>query len=154
MAYFDYDEGGYGKAQNEQITVLEGLSDDEWQMIVRSSRSISFKAGETLLKEGEVDDSVYILVSGKVEVVTARSFGRTSRIATIDEGSVFGEVAFFDNQPRSASVRAIGDGQVLCISRKSFDKISAWNPRLAQQLLLDLGGILAYRFRSEFPYKI
>ena len=71
-----------------------------------------------------------------------------------NRGSVFGEVAFFDNKPRSASVRAICAGQVLRLSRKSFDKIAAWNPTLAQQFLFDLGSILAYRFRSEFPYKI
>ena len=154
MAYFDYNEENSSGSSEEQITILDELSEDEWQMIVRSSRSISFKSGEVLLKEGEVDDAVYILVSGKVEVVADRSFGRVKRIATIDEGSVFGEVAFFDNCPRSASVRAISDGRVLSISRKSFERISAWNPHLAQQLLFDLGGVLAYRFRSEIPYKI
>lgn len=154
MAYFNYDDDGENGEQDEQITVLEGLSEDEWQMIVRSARNISFKSKEILLKEGETDDAVYILVSGRVEVIANRSFGRIKQIATIEEGSVFGEVAFFDNRPRSASIRAISDGRVLSITRKSFDKISAWNPRLAQQLLFDLGNILAHRFRSEFPYKI
>jgi CRP-like cAMP-binding protein len=154
MEYFDYDEDGAGGSQNEQITVLEGLSEDEWQMIIRSAQTIPFSKGDILLKEGESDDAVYIVVSGQVEVISGQAFGRKKRLATIDEGSVFGEVAFFDTQPRSASVRATGDGQVLRLSRKGFEKISAWNPTLAQQFLFDLGSILAYRFRSEFPYKI
>ena len=154
MAYFDYNEDSEVDSSGENITILNDLSEDEWQTIVRSARSISFQKNEFLLQEGQADDAVYILVTGKVEVVANRSFGRLKRIATIDEGSVFGEVAFFDKQPRSASVRAITEGRVLRISHKSFDKISAWNPRLAQQLLFEVGGILAYRFRSEFPYKV
>jgi len=154
MAYFDYEEDGANKGQNEQITVLEGLSEEDWQMIIRNAQTIPFDKGDILLKEGEYDDAVYIVVSGQVEVIGGASFGRQKRLATIDEGSVFGEVAFFDNQPRSASVRAISEGRVLRLSHNGFDKIFAWNPKLAQQFLFDLGRILAYRFRSEFPYKI
>jgi len=154
MAYFDYDDKGTSGSENERITVLEGLSEDEWQMIIRNAQNITFSDGEILLKEGEVDDAVYIVVSGQVEVIGSQAFGRVKRIATIVEGSVFGEVAFFDANPRSASVRAIGDGSVLRLSRKGFEQISAWNPNLAQQFLFDLGSILAFRFRSEFPYKI
>ncbi len=154
MAYFDYDENESGAARGDKITVLEGLSEDEWQMIIRNAQTIPFTRGEILLKEGEVDDAVYIVVSGQVEVVATRALGRPKRIATIDEGSVFGEVAFFDAKPRSASVRAVNDGQVLRLARKGFNQIAAWNPGLAQQFLFDLGSILAYRFRSEFPYKI
>ena len=154
MAYFDYDEEGTDGAQTDQITVLEGLSEEEWQMIIRSAQTIPFEKEDILLKEGERDDAVYIVVSGQVEVISGSAFRRVKRLAVIDEGSVFGEVAFFDNQPRSASVRAMCAGRVLRLSRKSFEKIAAWNPTLAQQFLFDLGSILAYRFRSEFPYKI
>ncbi len=154
MAYFDYEEDGADGAGNDQITVLEGLSEEEWQMIIRSAQTIPFDKEDILLKEGERDDAVYIVVSGQVEVISGSAFKRVKRLAVIEEGSVFGEVAFFDNKPRSASVRAICAGQVLRLSRKSFDKIAAWNPTLAQQFLFDLGSILAYRFRSEFPYKI
>ncbi len=154
MAYFDYDDGGSGTADSEQITVFEGLSEEEWQMVIRNAQTIPFTQGDILLHEGEVDDAVYIVASGQVEVIGSRSFGRVKRIATIDEGSVFGEVAFFDAMPRSASVRATSQGQVLRLSRKGFDQIAGWNPKLAQQFLFDLGKILAYRFRSEFPYKI
>ena len=73
---------------------------------------------------------------------------------SLSRGSVYGELAFFDSKPRSASIRATRDGQVLRLSRKGFEEIAAWNPRLAQQFLFDLGRILAHRFRSELPYKI
>lgn len=152
MAYFDYDGSGDDKA--ERLTVFEALSEEEWQMVIRNAQTISFRGGEVLLEEGEIDNAVYIVISGRVEVVSRGSFGRGKRIATIEEGSVFGEVAFFDAEPRSASVRALGDGKVLRLSRKGFEQIAAWNPNLAQQFLFDLGRILAFRFRAGFPYKI
>lgn len=154
MAYFEYDESGNEEDKGEQIMVFDDLSEEEWQVIARNAQSISFSQGEVLLKEGEVDDAVYIVVSGQVEVVSESAFGRIKRIATIDEGSVYGEVSFFDSQPRSASIRAVTEGQVMRLSHKSFEKIADWNPKLAQQFLLDLGRILAFRFRSDFPYKV
>jgi len=153
MAYFEYDESGKKEVSGEPIMVFDNLSEEEWEVVARNAQSISFSQGDILLKEGEVDDAVYIVVSGQVEVISERAFGRIKRVATIDEGSVFGEVSFFDSQPRSASVRAITEGQVLRLSHKSFEKISAWNPKLAQQFLFDLGSILAFRFRSDFPFK-
>ena len=154
MAYFDYNESDSSDPQKDQVTVLEGLSKEEWAIIIRHARNIPFTQGEILMREGEIDDAVYIVVSGQVEVISSRAFGRVKRIATIDEGSVFGEVAFFDTRPHSASVRGVVDGEVLRLSRKDFEHISAWNPRLALHFLFDLGSILAYRFRREIPHKI
>ncbi len=154
MQYFDYNQSDSKDDTADNITVFDGLSEDEWQMIIQNARSIEFKPGDLLLKAGESDDALYIMVTGTVEVVSTNSFGFVKRIASITEGSVFGELAFFDNKPRSASIRAISPGQVLRISRHGFAQIAAWNPKLAQQFLFDLGRILAYRFRNESPYKI
>lgn len=154
MQYFDYSETDTQNKPSEKITVLEGLSEEEWQKVIRYAQSVDFTPGMMLLKAGESDDSLNIVVSGQVEVINPNSFGFIKRIATIGEGSVFGELAFFDGQPRSASIRAITEGQLLRLSRKGFDRIAGWNPSLAQQLLFDLGRILAYRFRHESPYKI
>ena len=154
MKYFDYDAPTSGSMETEQLAVFEGISADEWQGVIQKAQTLEFSAGDLLLQAGETDDAVYILISGQVEVFSANSFGFNKRIAVIDEGSVYGELAFFDSKPRSASIRATRDGQVLRLSRKGFEEIAAWNPRLAQQFLFDLGRILAHRFRSELPYKI
>ena len=154
MQYFDYNQDQSQPASSQQLTVLDDLTEDEWKTVIKNSQSIAFSTGDLLLKAGESDDALYILASGKVEVIGSKSFGFEKRIATINEGSVFGELAFFDHQPRSASIRAISVGQVLRISRKGFEQISAWNPGLAQQFLFDLGRVLAHRFRNEIPYKI
>ncbi len=61
MAYFDYNESGSSDSQSDQVTVLEGLSKDEWAMVISHARTIPFTQGEILLKEGEIDDAVYIV---------------------------------------------------------------------------------------------
>ena len=153
MDYFDYDLKEGSQAE-ESIAVLQDLSEEEWSAIIEHSTPIKFTAGDLLLKAGETDDAVYLVVSGQVEVIGRNSFGMQKRVAEINEGSVFGELAFFDQQPRSASVRAITPGQVLRLSKKGYDQVAAWHPGLARQFLFDLGRILAYRFRNEIPYKI
>ena len=69
MEYFDYSEDANNNSDSDNITILNDLSEEEWEMIVRSAHSISFKEQEYLLEEGSNDDSLYILVAGKVEVV-------------------------------------------------------------------------------------
>ncbi|MBT4449951.1 MAG: hypothetical protein HOC92_09675, partial [Gammaproteobacteria bacterium] len=63
MQYFDY-QNDSETSDAENITVFSGLSEDEWQMIIQNSRSIEFSPGDLLLKAGESDDALYIMVSG------------------------------------------------------------------------------------------
>jgi CRP/FNR family transcriptional regulator, cyclic AMP receptor protein len=146
MKFFDYSCDDDDTASGA-LTVLNGLTDDDWKALVKYAQNIHFRSGDMLLKAGETDDGVYILVSGRVEVIGKGSFGAEKSIAEIDEGSVFGELAFFDQQPRSAGIRAMCEGDVLHLTRAGFEQLAAWNPALGRQLLFDLGRVLAYRFR-------
>lgn len=147
MEFFNYSGDNEKKSDNE-ITVLAELTEDDWQQLTKYTINIKFKAGEQLLKAGDTGDGVYILVSGDVEVIKKGSFGRECRITEIVEGSIFGELSFFDRQPRSADIKAITDGYVLHLTQSSFEKLAVWNPALAKIILFDLGRVLAYRFRQ------
>jgi CRP-like cAMP-binding protein len=67
----------------------------------------------------------------------------------VGSGTVIGEVAFFDGQPRSADITAAGDVELLVLSYESFEQLAAADPPLAQLLLLDLGRFLAQRLRAS-----
>jgi CRP-like cAMP-binding protein len=60
---------------------------------------------------------------------------------------LLGEIAFFDGGPRSATVRATTDGELLRLGIDDFERLSARHPELARALLLDLGRVLARRIR-------
>lgn len=67
-------------------------------------KTVRFKAGETILTEGEDGDSAYLLVSGAVKVTVG-----ANRVAVLNAGEVFGEMSLLDPGPRSATVTATTD---------------------------------------------
>ena len=66
---------------------------------------------------------------------------------SIDAPSVVGELAFFDGRPRSATLDAVTDVQVVRLDMESFRRLSAEHPALGEAMLLDLARILALRLR-------
>lgn len=79
------------------------------------ARLRSFKAGETIFKEGDRGDEMFVIQSGQVEI---RHGNRL--LETVPEKSIFGEMALIDDGPRSATVVAITDVTVVPVSEKQF----------------------------------
>jgi len=65
----------------------------------------------------------------------------------LPKGTVFGEMAFFDREPRSATVQATTSGTALRLTREAFERLAAWRPVLARRMLLELGRVVALRLR-------
>lgn len=146
MSLFDYPDASPVLTPLSEITLLADLSKDDWARLLNLVVTRPFSAGEDLIKVGEREDAFYILVSGVVDVVVD-SGGGEKILASIAEGSVFGEIAFFDGSPRSATIRARTPGSAIRVSRDSCERLSVWEPRIARQMLFDLGAILAMRLR-------
>jgi CRP/FNR family cyclic AMP-dependent transcriptional regulator len=70
--------------------------------------------GEAIVREGESGREMYVIRRGSVEVIKSLG-GRTVVLATLERGSFFGEMSLLESQPRSATVRAKGDTEVLVI---------------------------------------
>lgn len=146
MSLFDYENVNTNQNNLEEITLLGGLSENDWSRVLKIVETRQFKEGEYLIRAGDKDDSFYILTSGQVDVVI-NSDGGESVLASISEGSVFGEIAFFDGLPRSATIRAQSQGSAVRVTRQNFDTLAAWEPKIARTMLYDLGRILAMRLR-------
>lgn len=146
MGLFDYPGTESQDTALAEITFLGELSEAEWARILRLVETRQFRAGEDLIRTGEKDDSFYILTNGEVDVIIVSGSAETT-LATITEGSVFGEISFFDREPRSATIRARSQGTAVRFTRENFDNLAAWEPNIARQILLDLGRILAIRLR-------
>lgn len=146
MGLFDYEETDPQDAVLTEFTFLANLSEDDWAHVLNIVETRQFRAGEDLIRTGEKDDSFYILINGDVDVVVDTGDGETV-LASISEGSVFGEIAFFDGAPRSATIRARTRGSAVRVTRENFESLAAWEPNIARQMLHDLGRILAMRLR-------
>ena len=142
MGLFDYPDATKPVESLQEITFLADLSSDDWTRILKIVQNRLFRAGDDLIRAGDKDDSFYILTSGEVEVTIGDKV-----LATIPEGSVFGEISFFDGALRSATIRAKSTGSAVCVTRENLDTLAAWEPEIARKMLFDLGRILAMRLR-------
>jgi CRP-like cAMP-binding protein len=104
-----------------------------------------YRQGEVIVREGELGVAFYVVSSGRVEVVKGLGTPNEQVVTTMREGDFFGEMALFDNQVRSASVRALDDCECLILTKWDFNAELASNgSRMAVALL----AILARRIRA------
>ncbi len=126
---------------------LDDASVDDWAVVVSHCERRRFHVGDVLVRFGEVDRSLLIVLDGDLETV-AQPVARQRRLSPAPAGTVVGELSFFDGRPRSANVIATTDGELLRMSVASFETLAAENPRLGRMMLFDLGRILATRLRA------
>ena len=120
----------------------------QWDRLLPFVERREFRAGEEVIRRGEIDRALYIVVDGSLEARVTE--GRAGKGAAVHfpTGSVIGEIGFFDGQARTATVTAVTDGEMLRLSFESFKALATSEPELAQAMLLDLGRILAIRLRQ------
>jgi CRP-like cAMP-binding protein len=143
---FGYDDP-HAEVVNDEGRILADLTDAEWSDLLNRMERRSFAKGARVLKAGDSDRTLYLVASGQVEVVGENAKTR-KRLALINTGSVFGEMAFFDGAPRSASVYALEEVEVLALHQDAFQLLATWNPRIALKLVMDLGRVLSLRLRQ------
>jgi len=93
-----------------------------------------YEDGDIIIRRGDVGDCMYVVQEGQVEVYVERD-GRDVRLALRGEGELIGEMAVFEREVRSASVRALGPARVLTIDKKNFMKRINEDPTLAFRMV-------------------
>jgi len=112
---------------------LKDLSPEEIRDIMTKLKACQFKKGETIIEEGDSGDSVYIIKSGKA-IVTTHVLGKKIDLATLQKGDLFGEVAFLTGRPRTATVTALEDMEVLEFTRPLLEELIEKRPELLKTL--------------------
>ncbi len=98
-----------------------------------------YSNGETIVRQGDLGDSMYVIQSGQVEILVTNDGGEV-RLRTLGENDFFGEMALFDREVRSATVRAIGDVRVLTIDRHGLLRRVQEDPSLALRIIQQMSG--------------
>ncbi len=80
----------------------------------------TYKAGEIVLRQGDVGDCAYIIEEGEVQILIERADGKSVQVGTRGPGTIVGEMAIVDNAPRVATVVATKDCKMLEITRDDF----------------------------------
>ena len=93
-----------------------------------------FQDGEDIVRQGEEGNCMYVIQEGKVEVIVEDE-GVEMRLAVRDQGQFFGEMAIFDREVRSATVRALGRVRVLTVDKKNLLRRIHADPSMAFHIL-------------------
>jgi len=93
-----------------------------------------YEDGEVIVRQGEIGDCMYVVQSGDVEVVLVSDTGEQS-LAVLGAGDFFGEMAVFEREVRSATVRAHGEARALKIDKKTLLRRIKEDPLLAVKFL-------------------
>jgi len=109
-----------------------------------------FDTNEAIFHEGDVGDSIYIVKEG--EVAIKRALGPSGEeektIATIERGNFFGEMALFDNLPRSGSAYASKKTKVLILKKENFLELQKKDPQTAMTTLITMNRVMSERLRK------
>jgi CRP/FNR family cyclic AMP-dependent transcriptional regulator len=139
-----------GEERPDELIFMPERSPAQWDRLLTFVERRGFRAGEDVIKRGETDRALYIVVEGILEtrVMEGRAGMRKGVTVPVPAGSVIGEIGFFDGMARSATVTAVTDGAMLRLSLEAFQSLAKSEPELAQAMLFDLGRILAIRLRQ------
>lgn len=94
----------------------------------------NYDDGEIITRQGEVGDCMYVIQKGRVQVLVEND-GVETPLRIAKEGEFMGEMAIFDRQERSATLRALGEARLLTVDKKNFLKRIHKDPSLAFRLV-------------------
>ena len=131
----------------QKLKIFANFKPKELEFLTTVSDFEDFKKGELIVKEGESGNCMYVIVSGSVRVFHD-SGGKSFKLANLQTGDFFGELALVDPFPRSASIIAEEDCQLLRIAQTTVGVLAGASPRTAIKLLVAIGHSLAARLRA------
>lgn len=112
-------------------TVGTELNEDNAKLLAAKLGVRRLKDGELLVKEGEADQTLFILAAGRILVTSRDAEGVEQTVYTMHEGECAGTRAFVERTPRKATLRAVGDTTVYTLTPADFDTLLEENPHLA-----------------------
>lgn len=117
------------RAAFPKTPLFSGLSERHLGMLITGARLVQLETGQTLFSQGDVGDSLYVIVSGEIAVFAP------TEVARLGEGAFLGEIALIVDQPRSATAKATRNTELLCIDRTTVAALVADSPEVLSVLL-------------------
>jgi len=107
---------------------------------------VELNGGEAMMFQGELTTDFFIIKSGKLEVIEG-SGGKAVCLDTLEASDAFGEIAFFDEGGRSATVRSLGKSVLYRLTREHLADMARVKPQLAMEYLVILGKLVSAKLR-------
>ena len=128
--------------------LFNSLQKSELQLLIPQLDSRSYVKDELLFAEGDPGDCIYLIQSGEFSS-TVKSKGKEVEVARFQRGNFLGEIAFFDNQPRSASCKALKQSEVVMFTYQDYETIMQQHPEIVAKILGNILAIIANRLENS-----
>lgn len=127
--------------------LLANFSPEDVAQLSTFGDSCHYTPEQVLLKEGDDNKYLFLVLRGKLEITKEGDGGHTT-IAEVGASGSLGEMSVFDPGPASATVKAVGDVEVWRISHESLDRLFEVRPKVAYRLVCRICACLAQRLRA------
>lgn len=132
-------------AELRSLAVFKPLSDSQVEQLAQSARLQRYAIGEVLVQQGDQGDSLYTLKSGRVRVEARGTNGQTNVLANMVVGDFFGEMSLLTGEPRSASVVAESETEVVVVAKADFAAVLQADMSIVESLSM----VLEERLRNS-----
>ena len=122
-----------------QVPVFETLAAPDLERVAQVAVPRSFSAHQVIFREGDASDTCYVVESGHARATREHADGRSIALAHFGPGDIFGELAMFDDELRSATVEAIEDVAAIAILGSDMRRLLREHPDIAYKLVIALG---------------
>jgi CRP/FNR family transcriptional regulator len=122
-----------------KVPVFETLGEDELAKVAEVAVPRTFGSGHVVFREGDQSDTCYVVAGGHARALREHSDGRTIALARFGPGDIFGELAMFDDERRSATIEALDELHVLAILGQDMRRLLRLHPDMAVKLVISLG---------------
>jgi CRP/FNR family transcriptional regulator, cyclic AMP receptor protein len=120
------------------VPLFSSFPDEQLRMLALVVTRRSAARSSTVMATGDLTDSLYIVLSGRLKVMMSDADGKEVILSILGPGEFFGEMGLIDDSPRSASVVAIESCELLCIAKRDFKKCLAENFEMAMAVMRGL----------------
>jgi CRP/FNR family transcriptional regulator, cyclic AMP receptor protein len=121
------------------VPVFETLAPEDLQRVVEVAVPRSFPGHHVIFREGDASDTCYVVRAGHARAVREHPDGRIITLAHFGPGDIFGELAMFDDELRSATVETLDDVQAIAVLGSDMRRLLRQHPDIAVKLVIALG---------------
>jgi CRP/FNR family transcriptional regulator len=122
-----------------RVPVFETLEPADLERVAEVAVPRAFPARHVIFREGDDSDTCYLVRAGHARALREHGDGRQITLANFGPGDIFGELAMFDDERRSATVEAIDDLETVAILGRDFRALLRRHPDIAVKLVIALG---------------
>ena len=135
----------------KKFPLLKNLNDDDLKALESYISEVDFNEGDDIIKEGEIGDTLYILIEGSVDVIKTTIYDDEFVCASLNASMhcLFGEMAVIDNDKRSATIKAKTACKTLTLNREGFSDYCDKRPRAGIELLKLMNANIVRNLRIE-----